>query len=185
MHCLAAVPCVCRVQAELDEQGGDGEGGLQLDAAQLAEYRRLKSEADTKTSRLLQEKATLEAQLKVGGREGRARGWLCLVLCQLLNHTKVQLQLHQTGQGMSAVANCFCTTCMQACMHFCTIHWVKGTQCMLLLPGCVLVSLMPAFEAPGRHRSCMHACLHSSTVLNTTRAGHAVMASSIHITPAL
>lgn len=40
---------------------------MQLDAAQLAEYRQLKAQADDKTGRLLQEKAALEAQLKVGG----------------------------------------------------------------------------------------------------------------------
>jgi hypothetical protein len=39
---------------------------VQLDASQLAEYRQLKAQADDKTGRLLQEKAALEAQLKVG-----------------------------------------------------------------------------------------------------------------------
>ncbi len=42
-----------------------GDDSLQLDAAQLAEYRRLQGEAQSKGSRLLQERAALEAQLKV------------------------------------------------------------------------------------------------------------------------
>lgn len=60
-----AVPLSSLVpQDALDaSQGGDG---VQLDAAQLAEYRQLKAQADDKTGRLLQEKAALEAQLKVG-----------------------------------------------------------------------------------------------------------------------
>lgn len=49
-------------------QGVDGneEGGVQLDASQLAEYRQLKAQADDKTGCLLQDMAALEAQLKVG-----------------------------------------------------------------------------------------------------------------------
>jgi len=43
--------------------GEDGE--LQLDPAQLAEYRRLTREADVKSSKLLQDRVALEAQLKV------------------------------------------------------------------------------------------------------------------------
>uniref|UniRef100_A0A383VHM8 Structural maintenance of chromosomes protein n=1 Tax=Tetradesmus obliquus TaxID=3088 RepID=A0A383VHM8_TETOB len=52
-------------RAQLEAEGGADEEGLQMDAAQLAEYRKLKGEADAKTSRLLQDRATLEAQLKV------------------------------------------------------------------------------------------------------------------------
>jgi hypothetical protein len=52
------------LQAQLEAESGDDEG-LQLDAAQLAEYRKLKGEADAKTSRLLQDRTTHEAQLKV------------------------------------------------------------------------------------------------------------------------
>jgi hypothetical protein len=54
------------LQAQLEAEGGGDDEGLQLDAAQLAEYRKLKGEADAKTSRLLQDRTTLEAQLKVG-----------------------------------------------------------------------------------------------------------------------
>lgn len=55
------------MQEQLASQGiGDEDGdGVQLDPAQLAEYRKLKADADVKTSRLLQEKAPVEAQLKV------------------------------------------------------------------------------------------------------------------------
>jgi hypothetical protein len=52
-------------QAQLEAEGGGDDEGLKLDAAQLAEYRKLKGEADAKTSRLLQDRTTLEAQLKV------------------------------------------------------------------------------------------------------------------------
>lgn len=55
------------LQAQLEAEGGGDDEGLQLDAAQLAEYRKLKGEADAKTSRLLQDRTTLEAQLKVCG----------------------------------------------------------------------------------------------------------------------
>eukprot|EP00882_Tetradesmus_deserticola_P012781 GHRQ01013546.1.p1 GENE.GHRQ01013546.1~~GHRQ01013546.1.p1 ORF type:complete len:425 (+),score=225.47 GHRQ01013546.1:192-1466(+) len=54
-------------RAQLEAQGAGDDAGLQLDAAQLAEYRKLKGEADAKTSRLLQDRTTLEAQLKVCG----------------------------------------------------------------------------------------------------------------------
>lgn len=63
---LRSLPCFCLLlQAQLEAEGGADEEGLQMDAAQLAEYRKLKGEADAKTSRLLQDRATLEAQLKV------------------------------------------------------------------------------------------------------------------------
>lgn len=57
-----------------------GDDGVQLDASQLAEYKQLKAQADDKTSRLLQEKTALEAQLKVGlwhgvCRDGVVAGW--------------------------------------------------------------------------------------------------------------
>lgn len=55
------------LQAQLSSQGVDGDD-VQLDPAQIAEYRKMKADADVKTSRLLQEKATIEAQLKVGSR---------------------------------------------------------------------------------------------------------------------
>jgi len=54
------------MQAQLDAQAAGGEGGgLQLDPEQLAECRQLKEKADVKTGKLLQDKAAVEAQLKV------------------------------------------------------------------------------------------------------------------------
>ncbi|KAF8072553.1 SMC1 [Scenedesmus sp. PABB004] len=52
-------------RARLDADASEGEEGLALDPAQLAEYRRLQGEADAKASRLLQERSALAAQLKV------------------------------------------------------------------------------------------------------------------------
>lgn len=60
-----AVLCHAVLQDALDAK--QAEGDVQLDASQLAEYRALKAQADDKTGRLLQEKAALEAQLKVRG----------------------------------------------------------------------------------------------------------------------
>eukprot|EP00879_Flechtneria_rotunda_P007607 GHRR01007978.1.p1 GENE.GHRR01007978.1~~GHRR01007978.1.p1 ORF type:complete len:1008 (+),score=459.35 GHRR01007978.1:1304-4327(+) len=50
---------------QLESSGAGEDGQLQLDPAQLIEYRRLKAAADSKTSKLLQERAALEAQVKV------------------------------------------------------------------------------------------------------------------------
>lgn len=71
LPCAHDTSCTCGklVQEQLASQGiGDEDedgDGVQLDPAQLAEYRKLKADADVKTSRLLQEKAPVEAQLKV------------------------------------------------------------------------------------------------------------------------
>lgn len=61
---------------------------MQLDAAQLSEYRQLKTQADDKAGRLLQEKAALEAQLKVCcqrrillRKQGRRPGNACSMQC--------------------------------------------------------------------------------------------------------
>lgn len=67
------------LQDALDDSQGDG--GVQLDPAQLAEYRQLKTQADDKARGLLQEKTGLEAQLKVG--LGLCRQCALLVLCGL------------------------------------------------------------------------------------------------------
>eukprot|EP00775_Hariotina_reticulata_P012126 gene12126-12264_t len=52
-------------KAQLDAQAaGSEDGELRLDPAQLAEYKKLTEEADVRSSKLLQDKAALEAQLK-------------------------------------------------------------------------------------------------------------------------
>lgn len=94
---FSALRALCVVlQDALDDSQGDG--GVQLDPAQLAEYRQLKTQADDKARGLLQEKTGLEAQLKVGpwGCAGRTPCCVCAAL--LLCVSCVLLAALGTGQ---------------------------------------------------------------------------------------
>lgn len=77
MQCCLVWALCAVLQDALDDSQGDG--GVQLDPAQLAEYRQLKTQADDKARGLLQEKTGLEAQLKVG--LGLCRQNALLFLC--------------------------------------------------------------------------------------------------------
>lgn len=79
--CLVWALCAV-LQDALDDNRGDG--GVQLDPAQLAEYRQLKTQADDKARGLLQEKTGLEAQLKVGLGLCRQDALLFLCFCAAL-----------------------------------------------------------------------------------------------------
>ena len=88
-----AVRLLCALAVPQDGlEGAAGDGDVQLDAAQLAEYRQLKAQADNKAGRLLQEKSALEAHLKVcwelecvphcrGSQHRHCKGWesVCFV----------------------------------------------------------------------------------------------------------